>query len=392
MERLFNMCRNHGIECWHMYYENGCCYACLYVEDFWKIRKFIRKTRVRIHIEKRCGLAFFINYLKKRKGMLIGFCGCFFVLFLLSLRIWKIEYEGNSYYTDERLTKYLIEKENFYYGIQKDKLSGAILEENLRLAFPEISWVSVRIEGTSLIVNLEEMVKYEIKSKDKKTRYICSDEDGTVVRMVTRSGTPKVTLGEEIHSGDLLIDGSISIMNDAMEVVEERIVGADGDVYAEVADFYEKTYYFEKKSEKYGRASYILSVSIGDWEWRFDGFSKSREKQQSYQHVTEVWAPVSGIFLQLDTFKPIEQIFTLDAPEMAKKQAEEEMSDIFREFNEKGVQILENNVKIFMYENRVEAKGDLRLIKPVGKAMERLPDSSEIVENGETDEHNRNDD
>lgn len=390
IERLFNMCRNHGIECWNMTYENGRCYACMYVQDFWKIRQFIRKTHVRVHIEKRFGLAFVLNYLRQRKAMLFGFLGCFTVLFILSSCIWKIEYNGNSYYTKERLTKYLMENEAFSYGMFKEKINGQALEENLRLAFPDISWVSVRVEGTSLIVNLEEMLSYESDTTYENVRYLCSDADGVIVRMVTRSGTPKVTVGDEIHPGDVLIDGKIELMNDSMEVYEERVVGADGDVYAEVTKHYEKVYYYEKISEKYGRASYSGTLSLGKWQWSF-GKKQSFKEDEAYQHLTHIWSPLSGIFLQLETYRTTTPVYALEASETARKQAEEELSDLFLEFDEKGVQILENNVKIMMYENRAEAVGDLRLIQSVAVSTDNLPDSSQIVENGETDEYNRND-
>lgn len=390
IERLFNLCKYYGIRCWDMYNENGRCFVSLLIRDFFKIRHFIRKTHVRLHIEKRCGLPFVLEYLKKRKGMTFGFCGCFLTLFVLSSCIWKIEYDGNSYYTEERLTKYLIENENFYYGMSKGKIKGALLEENLRLAFPEISWVSVRVEGTSLIVNLEEMLKYDTPEENKQVRYLCADADGVIVNMVTRSGTPKVTIGDEIHQGDVLIDGSIELLNDSMEVVEERLVGADGDVYAEVLQNYEKIYYYEKQSVRYGRASYAGTLSVGKWQWSF-GKSPKYQDEESYEHLTHIWTPFSGLFLQIETYRGTTPIYALDAPEMAKKQAEKELSDLFHEFDEKGVQILENNVKIIMYEDHAKAVGDLRLIRSIAVPEAYLSGAPENMEMGETDEYNGDD-
>ncbi|MFR0987487.1 MAG: sporulation protein YqfD, partial [Frisingicoccus sp.] len=86
----------------------------------------------------------------------------------LSAHIWKMEFYGNSYYTDERLTKYLDTVEGISFGIWKTKVDGPLLEENLRLTFPDISWVSVRMEGTSLIVALEEMVKYDASAREQE--------------------------------------------------------------------------------------------------------------------------------------------------------------------------------------------------------------------------------
>lgn len=175
MERFFNLCRYQGIECWDMSYSEGVCRCCIYLDDFRKIRPFVRKTKVRVKIVERCGLAFFIAFLQRRKGLWLGMAGCVAVLCFLSAHIWKMEFSGNSYYTDERLEKYLSETENIRIGSWKKDAVNPVLEENLRLTFPDISWVSVRKEGTSLIVALEEMVKYDAASGEKsKPRYICS--------------------------------------------------------------------------------------------------------------------------------------------------------------------------------------------------------------------------
>lgn len=58
----------------------------------------------------------------------------------------------------------------------------------------------------------------------------------------------------------------------------------------------------------------------------------------------------------------------------------------------KGYQILENNVKILMYEDRVEASGNFVLIKPIGEGTDILPEDAQNDEIGETDEYNGNDD
>lgn len=392
LERLFNMCRNHGIECWDMSYKNGVCYCCIYVKDFKKMRSFIRKTRVKIRIIKRHGLAFLITFLQKRKGLLVGLCMCIFILIMLTSCIWKVEFYGNSFYTVERLTKHLIENENIHYGIWKEKIDGALIEENLRLAFPDISWVSVRVEGTSLIINIEEMVKYETNKEEESSNYICAETGGEIVYMVTRSGTPYVTIGDVVGEGDLLIDGTMALYDDAMNVIENRMVGADGDIWARVVKIYDKVYYFEKISAKYDRPLYRWICSIGDKKISFGAAPKKSDNEKRFFHITEINSPLPGIHIQMDTYRPYEIVASLEAATNAKQQAEDEMSDLFDEFYEKGVQILENNVRILVYEDRIEAKGELVLIQPIGKSMNNLPEHTQIVENGETHEYNGNND
>lgn len=393
MERFFNLCRYQGIECWDMSYDEGVCTCCMYLDDFWKIRPFVRKTRVRVRIEKRCGLAFFMDFLKHRKGLWMGLAGCIGALCFLTAHIWKIEFYGNSYYTDERLTKYLSEAEGVSFGLWKQRIDGALLEENLRLTFPDISWVSVRMEGTSLIVSLEEMVKYDASSKENALpRYICSSRDGEIVSMVTRSGVPKVTIGHRVQKGDVLIDGVMEILDESASVTESLPVGADGDIMARVTESYNKTYPISNESRNYGRVSWKVSLSVGNHSLTIGKNPYSGDDAPGYDRLTGVYHWWPGIYVQLEAFRPYTTAASLTAVSQVKKQAEEELSDIIREFEEKGVQILENNVKILMYEDRVEASGTFVLIEPVGEGTDIPPENTQIDENGETDEYNGNDD
>ena len=389
LERLFNMCRNHGIEIWDMVYDQGICYCYIYVKDFWKICRFIRKTHVRLRIENKYGLAFLINYFKYRYTLWIGFFLSLIFLWMLTSRIWKIEIYGNSYYTDERITKYLMTQENLYYGIRKSNIDGSVLEENLRLSFPDISWVSVRTEGTSLMIHMEEMVKYDKpNSSIEKNRYICADMDGEIMYMVTRSGTPYVTIGEQVKKGDLLIDGMIALYDDAMNVMEKRLAGADGDIWAKVVWPYESASYFTGESVKFERTHYKWKISAGDFSFNIGSEPNFKEDGIIYHHLTEFISLIPGIQLQKEIYRPYEVVSTIEVSSDAKEKLEAKMSDLYNEFYEKGVQILENNVKIIMYENRAEAKGNMILLWPIGISTDILLNHTEITENGETYEYN----
>ena len=96
--------------------------------------------------------------------------------------------------------------------------------------------------------------------------------------------------------------------------------------------------------------------------------------------------------MQIDSFRPYTTVPSLSAVNRVKNQAENELLDIIHELEQKGVQILENNVKILVYEDRVEATGTLVLIEPIGEGIQTLPENTQIDEIGETDEYNGNND
>jgi len=323
----------------------------------------------------------------------MGMVGCIICLCFLSAHIWKIEFYGNSYYTDEGLKKYLAEAEGIDIGIWKHQISNSMLEENLRLTFPDISWVSVRKEGISLIVNLEEMVKYNAGDKEAvKPRYICSSKDGEIVSMVTRSGVPRMRVGMAVEKGDILIDGVMEILDDSMMISESLPVGADGDIWAKVTEVYQKIYPLKEESRNYGRASWKIHLSAGNFSMILGKNPYKDSEEEKYDCLSEITAFWPGIQIQTEAFRPYVIVPSFRTVSDVKMRAEEELSDIIREFEEKGVQILENNVKILMYEDRVEAIGNFVLIEPVGEGCETLPEDIQNDEIGEADEYNRDND
>lgn len=390
-ERLFNMCHNHDIHFWSMKYKEGIWTAYLSLDDFWKIRFFLKKTRVRLRIIERHGMPFVFLFLKKRHGLWSGCIVCIFILYALTSCIWRIEYQGNSFYTNECLTKYLRQNEHISLGMMKSDINSSELEENLRLAFSDISWVSVRTEGTSLMISLEEMVHYPDKNIQQSVSSIYSGVDGEIVSMITRSGTPNVTIGDQVKAGDLLIDGVIHIYDDAMNVVEERMVGADGDVYVRMNYPVEYTVYFNQQGKKYEKVKKNWIIAFGNHMWNV-GHQPSMDHSDSYICFSEIWSPIKGFQLQRDTYLNYKCISTLETLTHAKEYMTKKMSDMFHEFTEKGVQIVENNVRIDMYEDRLVAKGYLVLIQSAGIRSNEEVDFDETIENGEFYEYNRNDD
>ncbi|MFR0987488.1 MAG: sporulation protein YqfD [Frisingicoccus sp.] len=73
--------------------------------------------------------------------------------------------------------------------------------------------------------------------------------EGEIVSMVTRSGVPKVTIGNTVRKGELLIDGVMEILDESMAVAESIPVGADGDIRAKVTENYSKTIRHLRKAE-----------------------------------------------------------------------------------------------------------------------------------------------
>lgn len=142
------------------------------------------------------------------------------------------------------------------------------IETALRNDYPDITWVSAEISGTRLIVHIKENdgIKEDIQT-DSTPRDIVATCSGVVTSMITRAGTPKVKPGDEVEKGQILVSGIVDVYNDAKEVVNQRPVSADADIFVRVDIPYEEhlPYLYEYK-EYTGRKKTRWLFGIADRE------------------------------------------------------------------------------------------------------------------------------
>ena len=111
------------------------------VEGYRRVKPLVRKAQVRLHITGRFGLPFFIYRHRKRWYYGAGIMAFFLVLYVMSLFIWDIQFEGNYRYTYDTLVRFL-DTQDIDYGMLKARINCEDLEASMRTSFPEITWVS----------------------------------------------------------------------------------------------------------------------------------------------------------------------------------------------------------------------------------------------------------
>ena len=120
----------------------------------------------------------------------------FLILFFLSGYIWNIHVEGNIHNSTQSILSYL-EKIDVRHGVSKKNLNCAVIAEKLRGEFPNITWVSAKITGSRLFLEIKENDNiYTEKIPEKGAYDLVSDKTGKIVSMVTRKGTPVKKTGD----------------------------------------------------------------------------------------------------------------------------------------------------------------------------------------------------
>ena len=154
-ERFLNLCNFKGLDPWEIRCHEGDYELNLTLKGFRQIRPLVRKAGVRLVILEKRGLPFFLYKHRRRKLWVLGFGSFFILLYVMSLFLWEIEFQGNVRYSDDTLARCLKGQE-IACGIPKSRIDCEKLEHELRSAFPEITWVSAQLSGPRLLIRIRE--------------------------------------------------------------------------------------------------------------------------------------------------------------------------------------------------------------------------------------------
>ncbi len=374
-ERFLNLCSAGAISIWDLNYKDGVCICSMTLPDFFKIRAYARKAKVRAVVMEKKGLPFFMQKNRRRTMYGAGFLCFFAILFYLSLFIWDITFQGNYHYSDNTMTRFLKEQQ-IACGILKKQVDCEALESSIRSAFPEITWVSARISGTRLLVQIKENeVLSEIPEKQVTPCDLVADYDGVITHMIVRSGLPEVSIGDEVKKGQILVRGAVPITNDSEELIAENPVCADADIQARSCYSYRKTFPISHRVLtdtgnvrkgfliKAGKVSVRLLVPPKPGTiWRT--VIQEHQVKLFGDFCLPVWW---GSITARETVSYDRTYTQIEMEEKGKEIHE----NFLHNLSEKGVHIIENNVKILKdaslchVEGTVLGEGTIGCLQPV---------------------------
>lgn len=408
--RFVNLCRNNGIELRHLVRRENAIQMEIDAKNFKKLRPLVRKTHVKIHILNRHGPAFFFYRHKRRWWFLLGMTVFAGMIYILSLFVWQIDIDGNRKYTDALILQALAQMD-VKTGCRKSEIDLPEIEEELRIMYNEITWVSASIAGTKLQIELREgdlkisessgggqtgnVKRVENRENNPKTQNgesetdlpanLVADEDAIITNLVVRRGTVAVRYGDEVKKGDVLIEGKVYIYNEDETLKKVDYLTAEGDVFGKYQELYEKHYQRKHEVRSYTGKNYReLGVAIVGKSFCLPVWENILKKQLEENTLSEVWSwkkqfRLTPTFylpfaLEYTEYVPYENVVEEYTDEVIKKMAEEELQKYLNELEKKGVQIISNSVTISLDADGGHVKGTLILDGPIGK---EVPISSE---------------
>lgn len=366
-ERFFRLCVHKNIPLWNLspkgqYFETE-----LFAQDFQKLPDFRRKTGGKIQVVEKHGLPFFLHRSRKRKAFFLGLLlGMVFLLFC-SRSIWDIRVYGNHQYSRETFLE-VLKSAGISDGVLKKKIDCMALASQIRNIFPDIVWVSAKIQGTCLVIQVKENEdSYEEpvpKTKLRKGEDLVSAVEGVIYKIVTRQGTPQVKEGQPCHVGDVLVTGKIAILNQDGEVQRYEEVIPDADIVISTKIPYENEFplsYKEKEYEK-KQKKYPMIRILGK-EIIFGKKPKSKtEKKEMEVHTQEkkiyltpsFSLPLSFGMVSVYPYEWREKKYT---NKEAEEQEQKQQLKFMKELVEKKIYICGKNIQTRIQKNQCISKG-----------------------------------
>ena len=361
-ERFLNLCKARDIKTWDLQNIEDKYAFYISAKDFKTLKEILKKTQMKLIIKKRFGLPFFMFKYRKHYSFIIGIFLSAIMLYGMSLFVWDISIEGNLMYTDNMLLTYL-NKNNIEPGILVKTINCNDLESEIRSEFSDITWVSAEISGTRLIIHIKENDGDVIKKSSNEISDIIATRNGIVTKIITRSGIPKVKVGDSVTEGMVLVSGTVIIYNDAKEPIKNNYVCSDADVYINTKYEYSDELLLKHEYKTYtGRTitkrTYNIwgkQIELGISFKRFDEYDVFTE--DSVLHLTD------NFCLPVRTGEKVyQEYYTTEgnySDEEARKILNNNYSIFLKKLKEKGIQIIGSNAKIEVINDKYVMSGQI---------------------------------
>lgn len=221
-ERFINLCASRGIHLWTLTPQIKKLEGCVSAKDFFRLRAVARKSGVRLTVNKKCGLPFFMKRHRNRAFLFAGVFIYIFTVIAMNQFVWFIDVEGTHTVSHARIISTLEQ-----YGLKKGVYSKAVdtdllNREGVNSFNGRLMWMSVNIKGSKAVIEVRDYVDEHEDATYKEPCNIVADFDATVLSVEAFNGVRIVRAGNAVKKGDLLISGVVENTDFSASYLEAR--------------------------------------------------------------------------------------------------------------------------------------------------------------------------
>ncbi len=302
-----------------------------------------KKAGVRIRIDTRKGAAFFFFRHRRRKWLLLLILPLLIAIAIIPRFIWSIEIEGLQKISQVEMLRRL-EEEGVHEGMRKSEMDNIAVREAILLKYPDLSWLSISVEGTVLKVAAAESVPAPAMIDRTSPCDLIADQRCVIYSIITEGGTPQVKQGDVVQEGDVLICGEVVLKDDdGNETVQEA--HAAGMVFGKRDWCAEEEMEYAYEQQIWEEKSYQgILLRFGELAWEIKNPFRHAE-QEVKTESTVLRLPVgSGFSISRVEHDP----YTLAAAEYTKEELEIKLRE---RLEKKKAEFLQDGKSVILQEN-----------------------------------------
>ena len=200
---------------------------------------------------------------------------------------------------------------------------------------------------------------------------LIATEAGIITSMITRNGIPKVKIGDTIEQGQILVEGCVPIYDEGQNIIDYQVYHSDADISIRT-----QITYHEKLEKNYPYIQYTGNEQKSIFLEIFGYHMESPVIGKNYlscERVTQKYqvSLLENLYLPVYYGNICKKEYHLRYLEYSEEEMKNQLNDNFEKFilclQEKGVQIIEKDVKIKKYNMGMELNANLSVIKQTGK-------------------------
>jgi similar to stage IV sporulation protein len=174
-----------------------------------KLKKLADSQKYKLHLKKSGGIPLKIIRAKKRIAILPAAVFLVFALFVASTFVWDVKYSGFDAVNPFEVRE-LLENMGLKTGAKKDSINREAAEKAVMENFDGLAWVNIYFMGTELNIQVVEADQPEKMVEDTGVRDLVAQKDGYITELRVYAGTLRVTEGQTVRAGQVLISGDIT--------------------------------------------------------------------------------------------------------------------------------------------------------------------------------------
>lgn len=187
VERFINLCIINKINIWKIKdVTSGKISFYTTPREMAKMEPLLNRTKCKLSVTKKQGAYYAVLKYKKRRIALIFFVILLIGMYISSTFLWDIQIEGNENVATDEILKVLKEAD-VYKGKNKLGISESNIGDIIRSKFYEVAWAGVKINGTTLNVEIVEKVISKDMEMSEKIGNIVATKDAVITKIVAEN-------------------------------------------------------------------------------------------------------------------------------------------------------------------------------------------------------------